>query len=161
MIQSKVIYFLLFISFLSLIFGCSDNLKRNTIIPYTPIDTRINLGWADYHDLNFSGRPVYILYSNPGAKPLGYNGNGIIVLKTDMDGYKCYDATCTNCIHADTHIEITTGEQIALCPTCKTQFFLPYGIPVDMDKSENEKRKIPPLQSYPVEATGNILIIRY
>ncbi len=159
--QSKVIFFLLLALSLFLFWGCSDDLKRNTVIPYTPIETRINLGWADYQDLNFPGRPVYILYSTPTGELLGYNGNGIIVMQTDMNEYKCYDATCPNCIDADTHIEITAGDQIAKCPTCKTQFFLPYGIPLNAEEDENEEKKIAPLQSYPVDIAGNILIVRY
>lgn len=159
--QSKVIYFSLLILFSSLFLGCAKDLKRNTVIPYTPVDTRINLGWADYSDLNFPNRPVYILYSTPAGKPLGYNGNGIIVMQTDLDEYKCYDATCPKCIDADTHIEITAGEQIARCPTCGTQFFLPYGIPLDTEENENNEDKVPPLQAYPVDVAGKILIIRY
>ena len=159
--KSKVIFFLLSILFLSVFLSCSDNLKRNTVIPYTPIDTRINLGWADYQDLNFTGRPIHIFYSNPGAKPLGYKGNGIIILKTGMDDYKCYDATCTKCIDANTHIEITTGEQIAQCPTCHTRFFLPYGIPLDTEENENEKAEVAPVESYPVNIAGKILIVKY
>lgn len=159
--KSKVIFFSLFIFFLFFFLSCSDELKRNTVIPYTPIDTRINIGWADYQDLNFTGRPVYLAYSIPGAKPLGYNGNGIIVLKTGEDEYKCYDATCPNCIEADTHIEITPGEQIAQCPTCKTRFFLPYGLALDTGEEENGKIEVAPLQPYPVNVAGNILIIRY
>lgn len=159
--QSKVVFFLLFTLFLSLFLSCSNDLKRNTVIPYTPIDTRINLGWADYSDLNFPNRPMYILYSTPSGKLLGYNGNGIIVMQTDMDEYKCYDATCPECIDADTHIEITSGEQIARCPNCETRFFLPYGIPLDSEDDDTEDKRVAPLQVYPVEVAGNILIIRY
>ncbi|WP_251619958.1 hypothetical protein [Odoribacter lunatus] len=160
MAKSKIVLFSLSVVFSYIFLGCHDDLKRNTTVPYTPIDTRINLGWTDYQDLNFTGRPIYILYSTPAAKILGYNGNGIIVIKTDLDKYKCYDATCTNCIDADTHIEIIQGEQIARCPTCNIQFFLPYGIPLKREE-ENDKMEVAPLQEYPVEVAGNLLIIRY
>lgn len=159
--RSKVIFFSLPVLFFCIFSSCSDSFKRDSVIPYTPIDTRINLSWSEYQDLKFSGRPVYILYSTPGAKLLGYNGNGIIVIKTDMDGYKCYDATCPNCIEADTHIEITAGEQLASCPNCKTLFFLPYGIALESDEDENYKTEVPSLQVYPVIEAGNLLIIKY
>ena len=121
--QSKVIFFLLLALSLFLFWGCSDDLKRNTVIPYTPIETRINLGWADYQDLNFPGRPVYILYSTPTGELLGYNGNGIIVMQTDMNEYKCYDATCPNCIDADTHIELQPVIRLPSVLLVKHSFF--------------------------------------
>lgn len=159
--KSKIILFSLLTLLFWGILSCNDDLKKNHTIPYTPVDTRINLSYADFQDLNFIGRPVYLTYSVPTAKPLGYRGNGIIVIKTGESEYKCYDATCPNCVEADTHIEITKGEQVAECPTCQTRFFLPYGVPLDPEDEQTEPVTVAPLQAYPVSIAGNILIIRY
>lgn len=158
--KSKVIFFFI-LSTLFFVMGCEDKYKNSHVIPYTPIDTRVNLWMADFEDLKLPGQPVYIRYSTPGGKPLGYNDNGIIVIKTDEENYKCYDATCTNCIEADTHIEITKGDQVGKCPNCQTEFFLPYGIPLDKTDEEDHSVQISPLKEYPVVVTNNTLIIRY
>lgn len=159
--KSKILIFLLFSAYWSIIISCTDKLHDEHVIPYTPIDTRIELWMPDFQDLKIQNYPVYVRYSTPKGEPLGYRGNGIIVLKTGSQEYKCYDATCTNCPDADSHIEIKKGDPVAFCPTCHTEFFLPYGSPLDNENNESENLKIYPLREYPVIISNNTLIIRY
>ncbi len=159
--KSKIRIFLIFLVFGGINISCEDKLNEDHVIPYVSIDTRIDIRMADYQDLKQIYYPVYILYSSPAGRLMGYQGNGIIVLKIEEGAYKCYDATCTKCLNKDTHIEVKKGDPIALCPSCLTEFFLPYGTPMSKEEDDSDEIKIYPLKEYPVAESGNYLVIRY
>lgn len=154
----KIVFFsLLTIAFFGII-GCdeklADNLKDKHVIPYVPVETEINLDYADFSHLKNPLGAQYISTSYPLGKPLGYQGNGIIVFNVNGNEYKCWDATCTRCLEAGVHLEIEGSD--AVCPTCSTKFSLNYGQPWN-----NKTEKLYPLKEYPVTIAGKTLRIRY
>lgn len=157
--QSKIILFLILILFFPGIISCEEAHSNNHIIPYVSIETEIPLWMPDFQCLTMPSQPVYITESYPKSKPLGYNGNGIVVINTGSGEYKCWDATCTK--DPDTGIPLEIKGAIASCPECSTEFSLLLGIPLKSNSTENSD-KIYPLKEYPVRKTSNnTLNVRY
>ena len=107
--------------------------------------TQINLGIGGESNLQVPGQPIYLTSSQPDAKSLGYNGQGIVVIRLNDTEYACWDATCTNCQELTSHFtkEDLDGE-LAVCPVCHTQFSLRYGTPFNLTY------EIYPLKGYPI-----------
>lgn len=120
------------------------------VIPYVPVETRVDLWMADFIDLKTPGNAKYIALSSLG-KPLGYQQHGIMIFNGGSEGYKCWDATCTDCLSSETHLEIEGTD--AVCPNCGTKFSLLYGQPWESNQ------EIYPLKGYAVSQNGNTLII--
>lgn len=158
--KSKLLFFFLLCLTLLLNNGCEkknvEKLEDRHIIPYVPIYTVIDLGVGGESQLEIPGQPLYQNISRPYGMPLGYNENGIIIIRLSDTEYACWDATCTNC--QDLHSHFTQDQldgEIAECPVCNTQFSLRYGTPF------NANEKIYPLKSYPIHITTNKLIVSY
>lgn len=162
--KSNVLFFLILsICFLGNI-GCGDqwteNMRDKHIIPYVPVSTVIDMNMADYLCLKTSGESVLIKTSNIG-KSLGYSNHGIIVINVGSDNYKCWDATCTNC--TDLKSSFNTKDikgNIAVCPTCKSEFLLLYGQLIGGGENANN-HKVYPLKEYPISKVGNKLTVNY
>ena len=129
--------------------GCGDKfnekLRDKHLIPYVPVYTQINLGIGGESNLQVPGQPIYLTSSQPDAKSLGYNGQGIVVIRLNDTEYACWDATCPNCQELTSHFtkEDLDGE-LAVCPVCHTQFSLRYGTPFNLTY------EIYPLKGYPI-----------
>lgn len=140
--------------------GCgkkfTEKIRDKHIIPYVPVYTQIDLNIGGESNLQTPLQPLYISLSRPDGKPLGYNGNGIVVIRLNDTEYACWDATCTNCADLTSHFTQQDLEgEIAICPVCNTKFSLRYGTPFDLVE------KIYPLRDYPTTKSGNKLIINY
>ena len=98
--KSKIVFFLLVSITLGINIGCGDKfnekLRDKHLIPYVPVYTQINLGIGGESNLQVPGQPIYLTSSQPDAKSLGYNGQGIVVICLNDTEYACWDATCTN-----------------------------------------------------------------
>lgn len=155
--KSKLVFFFFLTISFFLIIGCgeklTDNLRDKHVIPYVPVNTEINLSYADFAHLKNPGSSQYIQRSYPLGKELGYRANGIIVFNTNGDEYKCWDATCTKCMEADTHLNPEATD--AICPTCGIKFSLNYGQPWN-----SKTEKLYPLKEYPITISGNVLKVR-
>lgn len=151
----KKIFFSFLVIFLTVSTSCEDKFVDKHAIPYVAVYAEIQLWMAEYQDLKFSYQPVYLGSYN--GKGLGYNHNGLIVMKIADNEYKCFDATCTNDLSGS--VSITKGSTMAKCPVCGTEFLLTYGYPIHSSDSTNTT-KIYPLREYPVVASGNSLIVR-
>lgn len=133
--------------------GCNnkavENSSDNHIIPYVPVYTEIRLNIGG-EGSDWTNQPKYIPVASDG-KRLGYEGHGIILFTSDNAEYKCYDATCTNCLNHFEQKDLQTW--IAKCPVCSTEFLLHYGYPAD------KELQIYPLKEYSVQKRGNKLIV--
>ena len=158
--KSKIVFFLLVSITLGINIGCGDKfdekLRDKHLIPYVPVYTQITLGIGGESNLQVPGQPIYLTSSQPDAKSLGYNGQGIVVIRLNDTEYACWDATCTNCQELTSHFtkEDLDGE-LAVCPVCHTQFSLRYGTPFNLTY------EIYPLKGYPISKVGNKLIVNY
>ena len=158
--KSKIILFSVVTTILLTNLGCgkkfAEKIRDKHIIPYVPIYTQIDLNLGGESNLQTPLQPLYISLSRPEGKPLGYNGNGIIVIRLNDTEYACWDATCTNCTDLTSHFtQQDLDKETATCPVCNTEFLLNYGTPSDRSK------KIYPLRGYPVTKVGNKLIVKY
>lgn len=141
-------------------FGCGEKLSEKLadrhIIPYTPVYTEIDLRIGGESNLQVPGQPVYLDVSRPDGNPLGYNGQGIIVIRLNDTEYVCWDATCTNCRELTSFMRAKDLEgELGTCPVCHTEFSLRYGV------AFNPETEIYPLKAYPVLVRGNKLIVSY
>lgn len=135
--------------------GCSKIFEDKHVIPYVPVYTRILWGFGGENAQMWQNHPRYYAVSTPDGKPLGYNGNGIIVYTENSLEFYCYDATCTACPDLTSHFEQKDlNKATATCPVCGTQFSLSVGgYPWDA------KLEISSLKEYPITASGNYLIV--
>lgn len=159
--KSKLVFFLLLATSFAGIIGCGDKLAdqlgEKHIIPYVPINAEINLNVGGDNGLNNVDDPRY--FSVLSGKALGYNGNGIVIIKIGENEYKCWDATCTNCPDLTSHFEQDDLDGIiAVCPQCSMMFSLQYGTPFNQ-KENARAEKIYPLKEYTVIVSGKRLII--
>ncbi len=136
--KSKIVFFLLVSITLGINIGCGDKFNEKL------------------RDKHLIPQPIYLTSSQPDAKSLGYNGQGIVVIRLNDTEYACWDATCTNCQELTSHFtkEDLDGE-LAVCPVCHTQFSLRYGTPFNLTY------EIYPLKGYPISKVGNKLIVNY
>lgn len=158
--KSKIVVFSVIVAFLLVNLSCekkfAENLRDKHIIPYVPVYTQIDLGIGGESNLQVPGQPVYQTVSHPDGKPLGYNGNGIVVIRLNDTEYACWDATCTNCADLTSHFTSKNFDgEMAVCPVCNTQFSLRLG------SAFNATEKIYPLKSYPITKVGNKLVVSY
>jgi len=100
--KSKIVFFLLVSITLGINIGCGDKfnekLRDKHLIPYVPVYTQINLGIGGESNLQVPGQPIYLTSSQPDAKSLGYNGQGIVVIRlNDIRTYiEITDIFCTS-----------------------------------------------------------------
>lgn len=158
--KSKIVFFLLVTIISGTNTGCNkkftEKMRDKHIIPYVPVYTQIDLTLGGESSLQTPSQPIYLTVSQPDGEPLGYNGNGIVVMRLNDTEFVCWDATCANCTDLTSHFAKQDLEgELAICPVCQTKFSLRYGTPY------NTTETIYPLRDYPVSKSGNKLIIRY
>lgn len=107
------LFFLLNITFCS----CTTTTDKDCEIPYSYVSGTIYLNF--YSDLNSVGNAVYF---NEIGTSTGYNGHGFIVVRTGTSEFAVFNATCTNDIDSEEHVEI--NGTYAECPVCESKFSL-------------------------------------
>ncbi|MFA8434024.1 MAG: Rieske (2Fe-2S) protein [Marinifilaceae bacterium] len=134
-VQSKLLYFLIFLFAGTLFSACSSDKENEEIIPYTYINFSINLDY--YNHLNPIGNSIHFKQM-PGGASLGYKGHGIIVTHT-VDGFVAYDATCTLNVEAAESLKLS--EPIAECPICNSKFNLLDAYPLNESEAKYPLKK--------------------
>ena len=133
LILSKITIFLVFVLILSLNESCTKT--KQEVIPYVLVDFTISLNDPYFFDLNAVGNHVLVnsKTNNLGIYAAGYDGNGIIIYRAQLDEFFAFDRTCPHDYALDgtsVAVEIDDGEIFATCPTCGSKYALPsFGTP--------------------------------
>lgn len=115
--KSNLLHFFLFLLISIPFYSCSETTDENDIVPYTYVSGTIYLDF--YSELNSIGNALY--FDEIGTS-VGYNGHGFIVVRTGTYEFTVFDATCTNYVDYDEHVEINGS--YAECPVCESKFSL-------------------------------------
>jgi len=130
-LRSKLRIFLLICIFSLFHFSC--NKDENDVIPDVLVDFYIDLNDPEFFDLNAIGNHVLVNSStnNLGYKASGYDNNGIIVYRAQVDEFIALDRTCPhNYVLDGTSIAVNVDGIYAECPLCNSTYALPsYGTP--------------------------------
>lgn len=130
-LRSKLRIFLL-ICILSL-FHITCNKEEYDVIPDVLVDFYIDLNDPEFFDLNAIGNFVLVNSStnNLGYKASGYDNNGIIIYRAQVDEFIALDRTCPHDYALDgTSIAVDVDGIYAECPLCNSIYALPsYGTP--------------------------------
>jgi hypothetical protein len=126
---SKIRYFFISTSLLLLLFSCERN--KNDVIPDVVIDFTMDItGDILFSNLASIGNSVIVTSqtNNWGRYSSGYDYNGIIVYRSDLDVFNAYDRTCPhdyaiNGLSVKVNIDFT----MAICPRCSTTYVLSSG----------------------------------
>jgi len=114
--QSNLHFFFLLLFTLIGFSSCSDDTNTDDIVPYV----RISFKYIDNNNaLGAVGNSVYLDENDIVTSSAGYNGHGIIIVRLTK-GYAAYDATCTNDVESEYHVEL--DGTFAICPVCGSKF---------------------------------------
>ena len=127
------IYFILFLALAILVCSCKRN--DNDVIPDRYVSFVMDIsGDILFSDLNAIGNSVIITSqtNNWGSRSGGYDNNGIIVYRANLDQFYAYDRTCPHDYAIDNKsVKVNVDFIQALCPVCSTAYSLPTGgIPI-------------------------------
>lgn len=109
-------------------FACAACGKEETDapLPYVSVNATFNINMPPYN--------IYLnLWPSAMKMPqqrIGYNGNGLLLVRQSEDRFQAYDATCTrNIEHHVVALAIDEFEYIAFCPHpgCGAQYNLLHG----------------------------------
>ena len=115
--KSNLLYFFLFLLLNTFFCSCSKTISEDDIVPHVFVQGTIYL---EYHsELNSIGNALY--FDEIGTST-GYKGHGFIVVRTSSSEFAVFDASCTNDVEADEHVEV--DEALAVCPICESQYSL-------------------------------------
>jgi nitrite reductase/ring-hydroxylating ferredoxin subunit len=125
---------LFFIAFISTAVLISCSKTNDDVIPYSPVDFKIDLLDPEFVNLSVIGVSDTIDAStnNWGFRSAGYDGNGIIIYSSP-DAYYAYDRTCPHDFAVNgLSVRIRINQPaVAVCPECGTQYALSvYGTPI-------------------------------
>ena len=135
------IYSTFFVLFALLHGGCKK--RKNTVIPYIPVNIYIYPSDPNFNKLNTPGGWVYL---NGGSR-------GIIVYRRSNEEFVAYDRHCTyDTENACGQVEVTSTQITAIDSCCMSEFVLTDGSVVKSPASA-------PLQPYQVNYNGNELHI--
>lgn len=130
-IISKLRIFLLICIFFLFHIACHN--EENDVIPDVLVDFYIDLNDPEFFNLNAIGNFILVNSStnNLGYRASGYDNNGIIVYRAQVDEFIALDRTCPHDYSLDgTSIAVTVDGIYAECPVCASQYALPsYGTP--------------------------------
>lgn len=119
-----------FIIAVTLLFTMSCDREKNEVIPDITIDFTITFSDPEFFDLFYSpgsSSLLSITHRHLGLGTGGYDGNGIIVYNTGLQGfeYSAYDRTCPHCyVTESTSIAVNIDGVYAVCPRCTTNYAL-------------------------------------
>jgi len=130
-LRSKLRIFLL-ICILSF-FHITCNKEKYDVIPDVLVDFYIDLNDPEFFDLNAIGNYVLVNSNtnNLGYKASGYDDNGIIIYRAQVDEFIALDRTCPHDYALDgTSVAVDVDGIYAECPLCNSIYALPsYGTP--------------------------------
>lgn len=130
---SKIKHLIISLALTALIISC--NRKDNDVVPDSYVSFNMDIsGDILFSDLNAIGNSVIVTYrtNNWGYRSAGYDSNGIVIYRANLDQFYAYDLTCP-------YDYVTNGRSLkvnidfiqAICPTCGTAYSLPTGgIPI-------------------------------
>lgn len=121
--------------------GCKK--RKNSVIPYVPVNIYIYPSDPNFNKLNTPGAWAYL---NGGSR-------GIIVYRRSNEEFVAYDRHCTyDTENTCGQVEVTTSQITAIDSCCMSEFVLTDGSVVKSPASA-------PLQAYQVSFNGNELHI--
>lgn len=121
--------------------GCKK--KKNTVIPYIPVNIYIYPSDPNFNKINTPGGWVYL---NGGSR-------GIIVYRRSNEEFVAYDRHCTyDTENTCGQVEVTSTQITAIDSCCMSEFVLTDGSVVKSPATN-------PLQAYQVSYNGNELHI--
>ena len=103
---------------------------KNDVIPDITVDFTITFSDPEFFDLFYSpGTSVLIssAHRHLGLVTAGFDGNGIIVYNTGLQGfeYGAFDRTCPHCYaNDDVSVAVNVDGVYAICPRCSTNYAL-------------------------------------
>ena len=112
----------------------SCNKDEYDVIPDVTVDFYIDLNDPLFVNLGAIGNSVLIDAgtNNIGQFAAGFDGNGIIVYRAQLDEFLAYDRTCPHDYALNqSSIRINVDGIFAICPECESNYALPgFGTPV-------------------------------
>jgi len=103
---------------------------KNEVIPDITVDFTITFSDPEFFDLFYSPGTSVLLSSahrHLGLGTAGFDGNGIIVYNTGLQGfeYGAFDRTCPHCYaNDDVSVAVNVDGVYAICPRCSTNYAL-------------------------------------
>ena len=103
---------------------------KNDVIPDITVDFTITFSDPEFFDLFYSPGTSVLLSSahrHLGLGTAGFDGNGIIVYNTGLQGfeYGAFDRTCPHCYaNDDVSVAVNVDGVYAICPRCSTNYAL-------------------------------------
>lgn len=101
-------YFCGFVLFLVLVSCSSDNTNRNPYLQDIGFTFEINLNLPLYSNLNSIGNPIYVGNAGVGTR-------GAFVIKSSLDSYYAFEASCPNHAPNDCSTMELDGQNV-VCP---------------------------------------------
>lgn len=120
--------------------GCVE--EEPIIVPYVHVDFSIDLRLPQYSPLNAFNNAIIV-----GG--YGYNNNGVIIYRLNLEEFYAFDATCPQHIEKSTAVTLDDNDPgYAICPHCQVTYeLMNYG----------QASKGYPLKRYRTYLNGNIL----
>jgi len=125
---SNVKLFFIIASLLMITLSCDRD--KNEVIPDVTIDFTITFSDPEFFDLYYSPATSSLIsssHSHLGLGTGGFDGNGIIVYNTGIQGleYAAFDRTCPHCYVTDNaSVAVNIDGVYAVCPQCSTNYAL-------------------------------------
>ena len=96
--------------------SCTDD--EPEIIPDVYVNFQFSIYEPGYNNLT-------VIYGATKKEYEGYDNNGVIVFRSDLNEYKAFDATCPQHITISTSVNLNeNGSGKATCPHCQTVYYL-------------------------------------
>jgi nitrite reductase/ring-hydroxylating ferredoxin subunit len=127
-LKAKIVIFLITVLMAVLLTSCKKS--KNDVIPDVYVDFYIDLNDIIFRDLDAIGNHVIVTSQTNlwGPKSAGYNDNGIIVYRSDLENFNAYDRTCPHDFAVnELSIKVNVDFTIAICPRCGTNYALSAG----------------------------------
>jgi nitrite reductase/ring-hydroxylating ferredoxin subunit len=127
-LKSKIIILITVLTAISL---TSCKKSKYDVIPDVYVDFYIDLiNDPEFMVLDAIGNHVIVTSQTNqiGANAAGYNDNGIIVYRSDLENFNAYDRTCPHDFEVNgLSIKVNVDFTIAVCPRCSTNYALSAG----------------------------------
>ena len=123
---SNLRFFLLISLFVLVTTSCDKD--KNEVIPDITVDFTITFSDPEFFYFFYSPGTSSLLSSahrQLGLGTAGFDGNGIIVYNTGLQGfeYAAFDRTCPHCYATDAEsIAVNVDGVYAICPRCSTNY---------------------------------------
>jgi hypothetical protein len=126
---SKIRFFFIPLATLFLLISCEND--QNDVVPDTYVSFVMDIsGDILFSDLNAIGNSVIITSQTNGwgSRSAGYDYNGIIVYRANLEQFYAYDRTCPYDYAVNSKsVKVNVDFIQAVCPSCSTYYSLPTG----------------------------------